>query len=156
MKSTTKKSAPKAPKPAAATPPVTIDPPAVYNPRINPREVTGHHVNGLNEAIRILVRDEPGPGGANHQYELNLETLRGPMSLQIQFQNGPIQEAGHNGWTNEALLAVVEDRLDGFAAGPVRSKETADALEFVRLAIGALKHRTLSRQARGVEGTSAQ
>jgi hypothetical protein len=34
------------------------------------RELNGHKVNGLNEALRISVLDEPGSGGACHHYKI--------------------------------------------------------------------------------------
>ena len=38
------------------------------------RELTSHKVNGLNEAITIAVMDEPGAGGACHEYNLTMDT----------------------------------------------------------------------------------
>lgn len=32
------------------------------------RELTAHRVNGLNEALRVFVLDQPGQGGACHDY----------------------------------------------------------------------------------------
>lgn len=37
------------------------------------RAITDHIVNGLNEAIKILALDAPGPGGANHVYAMLLQ-----------------------------------------------------------------------------------
>jgi hypothetical protein len=45
---------------------------------MNNRKITDHKVNGLNEAIEIVSNDEPGPGGANHDYVIVLKkTLPG-------------------------------------------------------------------------------
>lgn len=80
------------------------------------RELTSHKVNGLNEALTIEVLDEPGHGGACHHYEIRLPGwTREPGGnskgiWNIEFQNGPIAEAGLNGISNEALLAIVEDQ----------------------------------------------
>ena len=118
------------------------------------RKITSHKVNGLNEALDIFVLDEPGPGGANHKYGINLmekESCSGPM---IIFQNGPISEAGVNGISNEALLAIVADRLEGFQKGQYACRENALALTKLQEAIHWLHHRTRERLARGVEGTS--
>ena len=35
------------------------------------RELTSHKVNGLNEALKIEVRDEPGAGNACHYYHVS-------------------------------------------------------------------------------------
>jgi hypothetical protein len=37
----------------------------IYHPA---RELTAHRVNGLNEALRVFVLDQPGSGGACHDY----------------------------------------------------------------------------------------
>jgi hypothetical protein len=77
----------------------------------------------------------------------------GGPHCRIYFQQGPIAEAGVNGVSNEALLAVVEDRLQGFQAGEFANRETAIALTKVQEAIMWLHKRTRDRIARGVEGT---
>lgn len=138
------------------------------------RELTSHKVNGLNEALKIQVLDEPGAGNACHRYHITtVETpppvgrgmssadLEKSMSMSnavtdISFQNGPIAEAGVNGISNEALLAIVEDRLKGFQSGPYACRENAIALTKIQEAMHWLHHRTRERVARGVEGTSAK
>lgn len=119
------------------------------------REITSHKVNGLNEALTITARDERGPGNANHEYRID-QTGGAPESggseTLIKFQKGPIKEAGVNGISNEALLAVVKDRLEGFQAGEFASEDNAQALEYVNQAMAALHKRTKDRLARGVEG----
>lgn len=126
------------------------------------RHVTSHKVNGLNEQIRIRVQDEPGPGGASHRYCLYVpndefnEELNASLVAEIQFQKGPISEVGVNGFSNEALLAIVEDRLASFQAGPYACRENALALTKIQEAMHWLHHRTRERVARGVEGTSAK
>ena len=120
-------------------------------------------VNGLNESIEITAVDEPGPGGANHVYHLKLEapetrlpeTNRGawPNEVTLHFQNGPISRPqDYNGLTNEAVLAVVIDRMRGFQNGPFKNDENAAALGHLECAAGFLKLRTQNRVARGVEG----
>lgn len=115
------------------------------------RLLTSHVVNGLNEALKIEVMDEPGPGGANHIYCVHMEGTED--SQTIQFQNGPIQEAGVNGISGEALLAIVEDRLKAFQAGPYACRENALALTHLQESMHWMHHRTRERVARGVEGT---
>lgn len=128
-----------------------------------PRSITSHIVNPVNDLISVRVVDEPGAGGANHQYEIDwprkAEVLKegegvcyGPLT--ISFQNGPITEHGINGVTQEVLLAIVEDRLKSFQAGPFACRENDQALAHVQEATMWLQRRTLDRMRRGVEGTS--
>jgi hypothetical protein len=133
------------------------------------RELTSHKVNGLNDALKIEVLDEPGSGGACHAYDITgFDTAENKASVgldgyrrsfarvPIVFQNGPIAEAGVNGISNEALLAVVEDRLRSFQAGPYSCRENALALTHLQESMHWLHHRTRERVSRGVEGTSAK
>lgn len=117
------------------------------------RELTSHKVNGLNESLRIEVLDEPGSGNACHRYRIE-PTIGNATGVLIEFQNGPLQENPPNGLSNEALLAVVEDRLKSFQAGPYSCRENAIALTHIQDAMHWLHHRTRERVARGVEGTS--
>lgn len=116
------------------------------------RTLTTHIVEGdsVNHQLGIAVFDEPGSGGACHEYGI----LRDPALLcGISFQNGPIKEAGVNGVTHEALLAILIDRMEGFQAGPFASEDNARALTHLKAALGSLQNRTRARMARGVEGT---
>ncbi len=117
------------------------------------RQLTSHKVNGLNEAIEITVQDEPGDGGACHYYEVDPVGDAGAESVAIVFQRGPIAEVGVNGISNEALLAIVEDRLEGFQSGEFRCRENAVALTKLQECMIWLHKRTRDRVARGVEGT---
>lgn len=115
------------------------------------REITEHRVNECNEALKISVLDEPGSGGANHQYLIHTDG-EGP-NCAIEFQKGPIKESGVNGITQECLLAICADRLRSFQAGPFSSRENAVALTHIETAQLWLQKRTRERLARGVEGT---
>ena len=119
------------------------------------RNLTSHKVNGLNEALLINVLDEPGQGNACHEYQIRKwEKDQEDIELcNVQFQNGPIQEAGINGISNEALLAIVEDRLTGFQSGVYSCRENALAVTKIQEAMMWLHKRTRDRVARGVEGT---
>ena len=122
------------------------------------RTITDHKVNGLNEAIEITATDAPGSGGANHEYVLAINrTLPGGATekrgLRIEFQNGPINEVGVNGFSNEALLAVLIDRMRGFQSGQFQCRENAIALTHLEEAMMWLQKRTRDRMARGVEGS---
>lgn len=122
------------------------------------RKLTDHIVSG-DQAVQldIAVLDEPGAGGANHQYQLSWG--KGPefppnKACFIGFQNGAIKEAGVNGITQEALLAVVVDRLRSFQSGPFSCRENAIALTKIEEALMWLQRRTVARIKRGVEGTT--
>jgi hypothetical protein len=115
------------------------------------RTLTDHQVNGLNEAIVIEVLDEPGEGNACHEYDL---IIADQPTQSIRFQKGPIKQKGVNGITNEALLAIVIDRLRGFQNGQFACEANANALHHIESALLALRSRTKERLARGVEGTN--
>ena len=77
------------------------------------RFIESHKINPANDQLIIRVEDGPGDGGASHKY-----TIAGPsFSIGLDFQNGPIAEAGVNGITQEALIAILVDRLEGFQSG---------------------------------------
>jgi hypothetical protein len=116
------------------------------------RKITDHIANPVNDRIGITAMDEPGAGGANHYYAVDVDGSEN--GLDIHFQNGPIAEVGVNGVTQEVLLAVVVDRLRSFQAGPFACKENAEALDHAEQSLDWLKSRTKARMARGVEGRS--
>lgn len=128
------------------------------------RKITDHIANPVNDKLAILVLDSPGHGGANHVYAISgMDLARNTAALQasrdypddsavIIFQCGPIKEHGVNGVTQEALLAIVIDRLRCFQVGPFQCDENEDALNYATRALKALKRRTEARMARGVEG----
>lgn len=124
------------------------------------KEITSHKVNGLNEELLIRAVDEPGPGGAHHVYSITsirrepgIKGMLKQVECSIEFQNGPIKEAGVNGISGEALLAIVEDRLKDFQAGQYACRENACALTKIQEAMMWLHRRTNERLQRGVEGT---
>ena len=124
------------------------------------RTINDHKVNPANDKLEIAVTDEPGAGGANHVYEITgfidmSEPIAGPGKTVIRFQNGPINEFGVNGLTQEALLVIVADRLRSFQAGKFACRENALALTAVEESLNWLHQRTRHRMLRGVEGTHA-
>lgn len=119
------------------------------------RELTGHKVNPANDVLLVEAIDGPGPGGASHEYTITTPPPNGVATV-IKFQNGPINEAGVNGITHEALLAILIDRMEGFQSGPYANSYNAAALDHLRSAQGVLLDRTRERMSRGVEGTHKQ
>lgn len=115
------------------------------------RTIDSHQIPGnpVNDGIEIKTIDAPGPGGANHIYQIT--PLNGTRCT-LNFQHGGVPENGVNGVTQEALLAVVIDRLRSFQAGPFPSHHNEVALSLCDRALIVLHQRTLDRMARGVEG----
>ena len=97
------------------------------------------------EPSLVTVLDEPGPGGACHNYAV------GDFNF-IQFQKGPVGENGINGCQTEDLLTVVIDRLQGFQSGDFSCRENGLALFAALEALSWLSKRTADRVHRGVEG----
>lgn len=127
-------------------------------------KITSHMVNPANDVLEITRRDEPGAGGAYHCYKITgYDASRNPSldafddqhgtATFILFQNGPINEVGVNGITQEVLLAICIDRLEHFQSGPFACRENALALTKLQEAQMWLQKRTRDRMARGVEGT---
>lgn len=123
------------------------------------RELTSHKINECNEAIKIEVLDEPGHGGACHDYNCSWPDHRGSEfsdgSIYINFQSGPIKEVGTNGITHEALLAILIDRMEHFQAGEYACNENQLALDHLNSALEAMLSRTRRRVEAGTEGTHA-
>lgn len=118
------------------------------------REITTHRAGSeLGNAVEVSVLDEKGSGGANHKYLIVLQGTNGDQHVSIDFQNGAIKEAGLNGLPDEALLAILIDRADGFANGPFESEDNDNALFHLKEAMHFKQKRTRERIARGVEGT---
>lgn len=130
-------------------------------------QVVDHHRIGNDSVdhLNILAVEEPGHGGAYHHYVVS-SSAQPPLPgsdqthvnvkalADIHFQEGPIKEAGVNGITQEALIAICMDRLEGFQAGPYPSADNMEALQHLAMAMECLQRRTRERLARGVEGTS--
>ena len=125
------------------------------------RKLTDHIVEGdsVNHQITVEVRDEPGHGGACHDYAILKPRGHGagfPLLCSVKFQNGPIKEVGVNGITQEALLAILIDRMRSFQAGAYANKCNESALQALEVALDELQARTRERIARQVEGTHAK
>lgn len=115
------------------------------------KTITEHHVNECNRKIRITADDPDPKDGASHLYVITVDGAAAAEAA-LMFQHGPIKD-GINGITNEALLAVLMDRLRGFQAGTFATNLNAVALEHLERAMKALNERTRQREERGVEGT---
>jgi hypothetical protein len=116
---------------------------------------------GTRNYTNVLAMDLPNPnnGNACHKYEVHCVQKPGedkrPPAAVVDFQDGPIKEAGINGCHNEDLMAIVIDRLQAFQTSRYACRENALALTKMEEALMWLRHRTEGRGARGVEGTHA-
>ena len=124
------------------------------------RTITDHKVNGLNEALEITAHEPVTTGGAPHRYDIIGKTEHipnigpRPVGVNLRFQSQPISKPEDiNGISNEALLAVVADRLRCFQDSQFKCRENALALTKIEEAMMWLHKRTRDRMARGVEGT---
>ena len=106
-----------------------------------------------------VVADEhdPNAGGASHHYTVD-EASPGigcarQVFASVQFQHGPRKEADSvMGALDDHLLAISQDRLEAFQAGPFAHPSNQVALEHVKAARKALRDRAEERRARGVLG----
>lgn len=117
------------------------------------RQVRHLAITEVEKGISITCDDRDNEKGGNMSHHYKLEYADG-CEQGVSFQQGPVAENGINGITNEALLAIVIDRLEGAQEGPYKSRYNALAITKIEEAVLWLSRRTLDRQARGVEGTS--
>jgi hypothetical protein len=127
----------------------------------NQRTLIDHKIEGIDNMLDVFVLDEPGQGGACHEYVITHTSgpdehgmSTGQQLASIHFQNGPVKDFGVNGITQETLIAICIDRLRCFQTGPFANVENALALDYLGQALLALQARTRDRLARGVEGTN--
>ncbi len=110
--------------------------------------------NNAPTNVAVLDARDPNAGNASHEYGVQ---FGGPKDVaRIQFQHGPRGVAGSTaGVFDDDLLAIVQDRLEGFQGGPFACEENAKALDAVRVAREALGLRVARRIAQGVLGANA-
>jgi len=107
------------------------------------------HLGGVSLNVAVGA-DEPDMSGASHLYE---GTMDGNPCIRVQFQKGPRADpASIPGASDEALIAIVIDRLEGFQAGPFRCRENDLALTKMEEALHWIQSRARERHARGVLG----
>lgn len=112
------------------------------------RQVTLHKTNidgDVNNGYHIEPIKE-GVGGAATGYAVMYPGMDHTVE-QLHFHT-----LDRNGLTNEILLAIVIDRLEGFQSGPCACEENSSALSNIRSALAALQVRTQRRLHQGIEG----
>ena len=109
--------------------------------------------NNAPTNVAALDARDPNAGNASHTYGIQ---YGGPKDVcRIQFQHGPRGVAGSEaGVFDDDLLAIIQDRLEGFQAGPFACAENANALSAVIAAREALGVRVARRIAQGVLGVN--
>lgn len=101
---------------------------------------------------KVIVVDEVGPGGANHDY--SIQSVDGNATyLDVFFQKGARKEAGsQHGVIDSDLLEIVRDRLKAFQEGPYASPYNEAALSHVEWALDWMNKRVEDRIKRSVLG----
>lgn len=105
------------------------------------REITGHN----NDGIKILALDQ-AESGPPLKYVIEYSIPGGDarsVVVGLTFQDGPMDLFGVNGLSDESLLAILIDRMEGFDNGREACKGTTLALSALRDA-----RRVLGRMAR--------
>lgn len=112
-------------------------------------------VDKSHKYTNVYASEYVGPGNAHHNYDIVHKEEGKPdrFLATLNFQDGPIKEAGINGVMDENLIAIVIDRLRGFQSGAYSSRYNAIALTKLEESLMWLQQRTRDREARGVEGT---
>lgn len=104
----------------------------------------------------IYAVDEPGCGGANHEYEIVTNDVYESATMgKITFQHGPRKDLKNSvhGVLDTDLLEIVRDRLKGFQAGEFATRENALALTHIEEALMWMNRRVEDRIERNVLGT---
>ncbi len=98
--------------------------------------------------VNAISKTAKGEDVEGHMYL----AITGPNHSQtLLFQQGTVPEAGHNGLTNELLLAVLVHRIK-FLNGKFPCRENSLAITKLEEAKMWLEERTRNRIERGVEG----
>jgi len=104
------------------------------------RDIKTHKIDDQDRQPEVLASDDRTIGGAPDAYKI--------IYSAGEHVHIPFVTYDRPGVTNEALLAIVIDRLEGFQAGPFPCEENADALTMLNIALDALKARTVRNQLR--------
>jgi hypothetical protein len=127
------------------------------------RELYDHKINRFNrECVDIITTDERASDNAHHAYTIRVRGFKAPQDAEpvmyttLWFQNGGLKEVGANGITDQALLAIVIDRMRSFNDGQFRCRENSIIITKLEEALLWMEKRGNDRSRRGVEGERAQ
>ena len=102
--------------------------------------------NASQGSVRAFATDEPSKGDSTrHHYRVTHKPAADGPEIDlavVKFQNGLPSEVGVNGVTDEALLSVLADHIEGFQRGPCDCQANRQAAWNIREAIRWLKQRT--------------
>lgn len=93
---------------------------------------------------------------APHHFRVLSAEKPAEVVCKVDFQEGPIKENGVNGANNEDLISMVICRLEHFQKSEYACRENALAITRLEEGLLWLRKRTMGREQRGVEGTSAK
>lgn len=122
--------------------------------------VKDHHiVNELNRSISIVPLGDRSPCGAFVKYNISVRSTPADRPLgeteflqqDVTFHMGD-PKLGCNGFTHEAYLAILIDRLRDMQGGALKCRENAIALTHLEEAMLWMYRRSIERTLRGVEG----
>ncbi len=115
------------------------------------RPVTHHH-SGLDGDVNgaiTLTAHPAGPGGASAHYVARYVADHGVAEADLSFLQ---LRDPFSVFTNEVLLAIVQDRLEGFQEGQFPCPENEMALAYLRRSLECLKQRTRRRLNQRIAG----
>ena len=103
------------------------------------REITGHETPDSEFTVQVFAIDEPHENGASHQYRIARDD--GASVQLVHFHEGEFDWRSNdvNGATDEAILAILADRMRGFQTGPKACKGYATALRKIEESMEALR-----------------
>lgn len=109
--------------------------------------------NNAPSNVAALDERDPNAGNASHEYGIQ---YGGPKDVtHIQFQHGPRGVANSvAGIFDDDLLAIIQDRMEGFQSGPYACEENQQALDHIKAARAALGLRVARRIQQGVLGAN--
>jgi hypothetical protein len=121
------------------------------------RELEDHKVTTLNrECVVVRAIDKRDEDGAHHTYQIDVrdpqKKVESVYRCMLRFQQGGLQDVGANGLTDQALLAIVIDRMRGFQSGPYSCDDNNLIIAHLQQAMEVFEQRAIERAARGVEG----
>ena len=107
--------------------------------------------NNLNLVFRC---NDVGPGGAYHDYLIELDGSGKVFGIPIAFQKGARKDPdARHGVLDSDLLEIVRDRLTAFQAGEFACRENEMALTNIEEALMWMNRRAEDRAERNVLGT---
>jgi hypothetical protein len=117
-------------------------------------EVYDHRDRGVNAAITIEA-DDARQFGVSSFYSIKVEDgSAAPLVVCIPIQERWNGKSELRGVTEEALFAVLIDRLRAIQMGPLANPETNRALVYAQRALHALKQRPRLRTVNSTETTT--